>query len=64
MNAHHLGLSIDTHSLIIWLIVGAIAGWLAGVLNIHVGTGIIATIITATVGAAVLILLLRLVRRA
>ncbi len=92
MDAHHVSFSIDTHSLIIWLVVGAIAGWLAGtlvkgggfgligdivvgiigafiggwlagVLHVHVGTGIIAEIIVATVGAAVLILILRLVRR-
>ena len=92
MDAHHVSFSIDTHSLIIWLVVGAVAGWLAGtlvkgggfgligdivvgiigafiggwlagVLHVHVGTGIIAEIIVATVGAAVLILILRLVRR-
>jgi uncharacterized membrane protein YeaQ/YmgE (transglycosylase-associated protein family) len=92
MDAHHVSFSIDTHSLIIWLVVGAVAGWLAGtlvkgggfgligdivvgiigafiggwlagVMHVHVGTGIIAEIIVATVGAAVLILILRLVRR-
>jgi uncharacterized membrane protein YeaQ/YmgE (transglycosylase-associated protein family) len=36
---------------------------LAGVLHIHVGGGWISTIITAAVGAAVLLLVLRLVRR-
>ncbi len=93
MHAHHLSVSIDTHSLIIWLIVGAVAGWLAGtlvrgggfgllgdiivgiigafiggwlagVLHLHIGVGVIAEIITATIGAVVLILILRLVRRA
>ena len=82
-----------SHSLIAWLIIGAIAGWLAGtfvkgggfgllgdivvgiigafiggwlagVLHIHIGTGWISEIIVAAVGAAVLLLLLRLVRRA
>ena len=82
-----------SHSLIAWLIIGAIAGWLAatfvkggglgligdiivgiigafiggwlaGVLGIHIGAGIISEIITATLGAVVLILILRLVRRA
>ena len=82
-----------SHSLIAWLIIGAIAGWLAGtfvkgggfgllgdivvgiigafvggwlagVLHIHVGTGWISEIIVAAVGAALLLLLLRLVRRA
>ena len=82
-----------SHSIIAWLIVGVVAGWLAGtlvkgggfgligdivvgiigafiggwlagVLHIHVGTANLATIITATAGAIVLILILRLVRRA
>lgn len=84
-------MSVET--LIIWLVVGAIAGWLAGavvkgggfgligdivvgivgaliggwlagVLGIHIGGGIIASILTATAGAIVLLLLVRLVRRA
>lgn len=82
---------MTAESLIIWLIIGAIAGWLAGVVvrgyglglvgNIVVGivgafvggwllsglgilpAGIIGSIISATVGAVVLLLLLRLVRR-
>jgi uncharacterized membrane protein YeaQ/YmgE (transglycosylase-associated protein family) len=46
-------------------IIGAfIGGWLAGVLHIHVGAGWISSIITATAGAIVLIVILRLVRRA
>jgi uncharacterized membrane protein YeaQ/YmgE (transglycosylase-associated protein family) len=84
-------MSIET--LLIWLVIGAIAGWiagaivkgggfgligdivvgiigafiggwLAGVLGIHIGGGILATIITATCGAIVLLLLVRLIRRA
>ena len=84
-------MSVET--LIIWLVIGAIAGWiagavvkgggfgligdivvgiigaviggwLAGVLGIHIGGGIIGTIITATGGAIVLLLLVRLIRRA
>lgn len=79
-------------SLIIWLLVGAIAGWLAGqvvrgyglglVGNIIVGivgafiggwligaagwlpNGIFGSIVSATIGAVILLLLLRLVRRA
>ncbi len=44
-------------------IIGAfIGGWLANVLHFHVGTGIIASVITATIGAVVLILILRLVQ--
>jgi len=51
MNAHHLGLSIDTHSLIIWLIVGAIAGWLAGTLIKGGGFGLIGDIVVGIIGA-------------
>jgi uncharacterized membrane protein YeaQ/YmgE (transglycosylase-associated protein family) len=82
-----------THGIIAWLIIGAVAGWLAGtlmkgggfgligdivvgivgafiggwlagVLGIAIGGGLISSIITATVGAVVLILLLRLIKRA
>jgi uncharacterized membrane protein YeaQ/YmgE (transglycosylase-associated protein family) len=84
---------MDTHGIIIWIIIGAIAGWLAGVilkgggfgllgdilvgivgafiggwlagaLHISIGSGILSSILTATAGALVLLLLLRLVRRA
>ena len=82
-----------SHGLIAWLIIGAIAGWLAGtfvkgggfgllgdivvgiigafiggwlagVLHFHVGSGWISEILVAAVGASLLLLLLRLVRRA
>lgn len=82
-----------SHGIIVWLIIGAIAGWLAGVLvkgggfgllvdilvgivgafiggwlagllGIGVGGGIAASIVTATIGAVVLLLILRLIRRA
>jgi uncharacterized membrane protein YeaQ/YmgE (transglycosylase-associated protein family) len=81
------------HGLIAWLIIGAVAGWLAGllvkgggfgllgdivvgvigafiggwlagVLHIHIGGGWISSIITAALGAALLLMILRLVRRA
>ena len=84
---------MPSHSLIAWLVIGAIAGWLAGtfvkgggfgllgdivvgiigafiggwlagVLGIHVGSGWISSILTAAIGAALLLLLLRAVRRA
>jgi uncharacterized membrane protein YeaQ/YmgE (transglycosylase-associated protein family) len=84
---------MDTHSLIAWLIIGAIAGWLAGtfvrgggfgllgdivvgiigafiggwlagVLHVHVGSGWVSSIITAAIGAALLLIILRAVRRA
>ena len=84
---------MDAQTLIIWLIVGAIAGWLAGMVvkgggygligdiivgivgafiagwllprvGIVIGGGIIAAIINAFIGAVILLLLLRLIRRA
>lgn len=79
-------------SLLIWLLIGAIAGWLAGVIvkgygfgllgNIVVGIvgaaiggwvfgamgiithGILGAIVGATAGAVILLLLLRVIRRA
>ena len=84
---------MDTHGLIAWLVIGAVAGWLAGtllkgggfgligdiivgivgafiggwlagVLGISIGGGLITSIITATAGAIVLILILRMIKRA
>ena len=86
---------MPVETLLIWLVVGAVAGWLAGVivkgggfgligdivvgiigafvggwllpkLGVHLGglTPIVATIASATIGAVVLLLLLRLIRRA
>ena len=44
-------------------IVGAFIGdWLLPRLGIHLGTGIISAIINATIGAVILLLLIRLVR--
>lgn len=46
-------------------IVGAfIGGWLLPRLGIHFGVGIVPAIISATIGAVVLLLVLRLIRRA
>jgi uncharacterized membrane protein YeaQ/YmgE (transglycosylase-associated protein family) len=84
---------MPAETLLIWLVVGAVAGWLAGVivkgggfgllgdivigiigafiggwllpkLGIHIATGLVGIIAAATVGAVVLLLVLRLVRRA
>jgi uncharacterized membrane protein YeaQ/YmgE (transglycosylase-associated protein family) len=84
---------MPVETIVIWLIVGAVAGALAGIivrgggfgllgdivvgiigafvggwllprLGIHLATGIIGTIVSATIGAVVLLLILRLVRRA
>jgi uncharacterized membrane protein YeaQ/YmgE (transglycosylase-associated protein family) len=79
--------------IIVWLIVGAIAGWLAGMvvkgggfgligdiivgivggliagwllprLGIFIGGGIVAAIIDSFIGAVILLLILRLIKRA
>ena len=84
---------MDLQALIIWLVVGAIAGWLAGMVvkgsgygligdivvgilggliagwllpqvGIVIGSGIIAAIIDAFIGAVILLIALRLVKRA
>jgi uncharacterized membrane protein YeaQ/YmgE (transglycosylase-associated protein family) len=84
---------MDLQSLIIWLIVGGIAGWLAGMvikgggfgligdiivgiiggliagwllpqLGIFIAGGIVGAIIDSFIGAVILLLILRLVRRA
>ena len=84
---------MDPQSIIVWLIVGAIAGWLAGMvvkgggfgligdivvgivgaviagwllpqLGIVIGSGIVAAIIDAFIGAVILLIILRLVKRA
>jgi uncharacterized membrane protein YeaQ/YmgE (transglycosylase-associated protein family) len=84
---------MDVQSIVIWVLIGAIAGWLAGllvkgfgfglvgniiigilgafvggwlfgVLGISVGAGIVNTIIAATVGAVLLLLVVRVLKRA
>jgi uncharacterized membrane protein YeaQ/YmgE (transglycosylase-associated protein family) len=81
------------YGIIAWLVIGAIAGWLAGqvvkgggfglivdiivgivgaviggflagVLGISTGAGLIGSIIVAFVGAVILLLILRLIKRA
>ena len=53
---------MNTNSLLILLLIGAVAGWLAG--KIMRGGGLIGSIVTATVGAMVLLFLIRLIKRA
>jgi len=82
---------MSSQSLLIILLVGLVAGWLAGQivrgagfgligdliigilgaffgswllpqLNIHLGTGIVAEIFNATIGALILLLIIRLIR--
>ena len=42
---------MDTHGIIVWLIIGAIAGWLAGALVKGGGFGLIGDIVVGVVGA-------------
>jgi uncharacterized membrane protein YeaQ/YmgE (transglycosylase-associated protein family) len=42
---------MDAHGIIVWLIIGAIAGWLAGTLIKGGGFGIIGDILVGIVGA-------------
>ena len=44
---------MDAHGIIIWLIVGAIAGWLAGMVVKGGGFGLIGDIIVGIVGAII-----------
>jgi len=45
-------------------IIGAFVGaWLLGALNVSIGTGIVNDIVTASIGAIVLLLGLRVIRR-
>jgi uncharacterized membrane protein YeaQ/YmgE (transglycosylase-associated protein family) len=84
---------LDASAVLIWLIVGALAGWLAGLVvrgagfgligdivvgivgafiagwllprvGIHLGEGFVAAVIDAFIGAVILLLILRLLRRA
>lgn len=42
---------MDTHGIIVWLIIGAIAGWLAGTLMKGGGYGLIGDIVVGILGA-------------
>ena len=42
---------MDVQSLIIWLVVGAVAGWLAGVLVKGGGFGLVGDIVVGIIGA-------------
>jgi len=48
-----LGNVMDAESIIIWLIVGAIAGWLAGMVVKGGGFGLIGDIVVGIVGAVI-----------
>ncbi len=45
--------TLDVQSLIVWLVIGAIAGWLAGQIMTGGGFGLVGNIIVGIIGAAV-----------
>ncbi len=45
--------ALDVQSLIVWLVIGAIAGWLAGQIMTGGGFGLVGNIIVGIIGAAV-----------
>jgi uncharacterized membrane protein YeaQ/YmgE (transglycosylase-associated protein family) len=55
------GLIVD---IIVGIVGAVIGGYLAGVLGISVGGGLISSIIVAVIGAVILLLVLRLIKRA
>jgi len=46
-------MAIDPQAIIIWLVIGAIAGWLAGQIMTGFGFGLIGNIILGIIGAVV-----------
>jgi uncharacterized membrane protein YeaQ/YmgE (transglycosylase-associated protein family) len=58
------GIRVDLVGKIVVGILGAfIGGWLFNLFNIHIGSGFVDDVVTALVGAVVLLLLLRSARR-
>ena len=55
---------MGVEQILIWLVVGAIAGWLLPRIGIHFGTGFVASVIDAFIGAVILLIILRLIKRA
>ena len=59
------GVNVGCIGAVIVGIIGAFVGaWLLGVLNVSIGSGIVNDIITASIGATVLLLGIRILRRA
>jgi uncharacterized membrane protein YeaQ/YmgE (transglycosylase-associated protein family) len=46
-------MSIDAQTLVIWLVIGAIAGWLAGQIMAGGGFGLVGNIVVGIIGAFV-----------
>lgn len=50
--------------IVLGIVGGVFAGWLFGYLGISLGGGLIGQILSAAIGAAILLLLIRLIKRA
>ena len=50
-------------TILVGILGGLLGGWLFGLLGVHIGGGFLSEVITALVGAVVLLVLLRAVRR-
>jgi uncharacterized membrane protein YeaQ/YmgE (transglycosylase-associated protein family) len=50
---HNRGGNMDVESIVIWLIIGAVAGWLAGLIVKGGGFGLIGDIIVGIIGAVI-----------
>ena len=55
---------MGVESLLVFIIIGAIAGWLLPRLGFAIGGGILAAIINATIGAIILLVLVKVLKRA
>ena len=44
---------MDAHGIIVWLIIGAIAGWLGGIILKGGGVGLIGNIVVGIIGALI-----------
>ena len=49
--------------IIIWLVIGAVAGWLLPRIGLYIGGGFIAEVVNAAIGAVILLFVARLVKR-
>ncbi|SAK71106.1 transglycosylase-associated protein [Caballeronia ptereochthonis] len=60
MNGSGFGMLVD---IIVGIVGGVIGGWIFGTLGISFGAGIFGTLVTAVIGAVVLLFVIRLFRR-
>ncbi len=54
---------MDITSLIIFLVIGAIAGWLAGIIMKSGGFGLVGNIIIGVIGAVILLFIIKLIKK-